>query len=84
MIRRTLALKALDSRLANAGATNPRKSGAGRLGTPSRVAPAASTASVAGPSVPAPTTAQTGNGIINSRTSVEQGKGKAKAPEEAA
>jgi len=80
--RRALALKALDTRLATAGAANPRQSGVGgRLGTPSRgptpavvAPPAVAATSTSGPSL--------ANGSIGGRKSVEQGKAKVKAPEE--
>lgn len=77
---RTLALKALDSRLANAGASNPRSSGVGgRLGTPSRAPPAVAT-SATGPT----TVTNAANGSLGGgRASADQGKGKGKAPEEA-
>jgi hypothetical protein len=79
---RALALKALDSRLANTGAANPRQGRTDRLGSSSRTAPTAATASAAAQTTPSSAT-QTGNGAINSRISVEQAKGKAKATEEA-
>ncbi|KIM22735.1 hypothetical protein M408DRAFT_332780 [Serendipita vermifera MAFF 305830] len=77
--RRALALKALDSRLANSGASNPRPSGAGgRPGTSSRGAPPAAGPSAAGAS----TAANTANGSSGAHVSADQNKGKSKGPEE--
>ncbi|CAG7847326.1 SubName: Full=Related to human PL6 protein {ECO:0000313/EMBL:CCA67679.1} [Serendipita indica DSM 11827] len=70
--RRALALKALDSRLANA--TNNRP------GTPSKGLPAASASATTGPT--ASSSAPAANGAASTRKSVDQGKGKNKVSQD--